>query len=166
MLRRLRLISHRAMKFGIFRLFTPYQEICERFASRAKKQVNNDVEKLIETCRNKGFSILLATAAPDFYVRKIWQGDFVATQFTGSRNDEECKGTVKLNYVLDWCQSNGCTVKIVATDHLDDAPLFSYNSQGINILVNPDKKTLRFFRKLEPSKFFLIEDFDKLSVAL
>lgn len=164
-LRKFRLISHETMKFDIFKNFKRYPGICNQFTKIAVKQINPKVEEIINTCKFKGYRVLLATAAPDFYVEKIWSGDFVATQYSEDKINTECKGYIKLKQVNDWCSVNNCNMKIVMTDHLDDVPLLCANSNGINILVNPNKNTLRFFRQLQPTKFFLIDDINKLGVT-
>ena len=136
------LIGHERMKETILSALYPHDEILPAFKKKALAAVNPGVRSLLTRNRDRGHRILLATAAPDYYVRSIWNGDFVAT-----------------------VENNGCTMDTVVTDHSDDSPVVSANTYGINILVKPSKSTLRFFRQLKPAHLFLVEDIDDLGVT-
>ncbi len=140
--RQLRVISHETMKQTILSALSPHTAILDTFRRKATKRQNRDVTYLIEAQQRAGHRVLLATAAPAFYVRTIWPGDFVATDFSIDRLMLECRGDEKLKKVKQWLDSNGCYLDTVVTDHFDDAPLLKANAGGTNILVNPDRKTL------------------------
>lgn len=163
--RRFKIISHSEMKSGVLSILSNYDEITENFSIAAKKQINVAVNRLINDLQHSGYNILLATAAPDFYVKTIWAGDYVATEFNNSNPMIECRGMKKLSRVNDWMNSHDCKFDIVISDHLDDAPLFEANENGKNILVNPNRETLCFFRKLQPTHFLLIEEIDNIGIS-
>lgn len=152
------LTSHNEMKRVILSTLFPFPEILSKFKDAADIRINPIVKDLISHRQQLGHRILLATAAPDFYVRSIWRGDFVATQFQPDQPLVECMGEEKLRRVKQWLSDNGCRLDCVVTDHKDDAPLLNYNSEGQNILVNPSDATLRFFRIIQPTHFLLIEE--------
>ena len=163
--RKICVISHSETKNAVLSMFYTDNDVLSSFKKKALKKINPSVAALISHNLRQGHCILLATAAPEFYVRTIWSGDFVATDFKPGCENPECRGQIKLNRVREWLEDLNCCFHTVVTDHLDDAPLFAANSAGTNILVNPDKKTLRFFRKLEPTHFLLIEEIADLGVA-
>lgn len=163
--RRLRLISHIAMKARVFTVLGGERSFMHEFVAHARLCVNGDVVALIENERKLGHRVLLATAAPDFYVKELWGGDFVATGDCCNAEQIECRGDEKLRRVREWLDKNGCHLHMVVTDHRDDAPLVGFNRSGFNVLVRPDRNSLSFFRKLEPTHLFFIEDFDKFGVT-
>lgn len=161
-IRKLRLISHLRMKTYILNHLFPYDDILSSFAIKAKERINPQVAALVQ---NESV-VLLASAAPSYYIEKICDGmPFVASAFYPGKSFVECRGEEKLRRVNEWAAVNDCCISTVVSDHYDDAPLIKANKQGLNILVNPSKKTLRFFRKLQPTHFFLIEEISNLSVA-
>ena len=157
-MRRLRLISHRTMKFNTLRLIGRDTELLNSFGTYIKESVNTDVMRLLDRRLAAGDRILLASAAADFYIPAIWNGEFVATAMDKNAERLECRGEEKLRRVSLWLETNGLKLNYVLTDHHDDAPLMQANVTGENILVNPSDETLRFFRELEPTHFFLIEE--------
>lgn len=164
-LRRLRFISHTAMKFTCLRLLDSDRSFHGKFVNDVLKHLNTDVKSLLDDRRQSGHRILLATAAPDLYVPMIWDGDFVATQTENNPEHLECRGEEKLRLIIRYASANSCFIDTVITDHHDDAPLLEYNHAGTNILVRPSCRTLRFFREFKPAHFLLIEDTDKLGIA-
>ena len=164
-LRKLRLISHHAMKFSCLSLLSGERSFHGKFANDVLASVNNSVIDLINQKSREGQMILLATAAPDFYVPLLWHGDYVATQTKNNPDQTECRGEEKLSRVIEFASAHNLFIDTVISDHHDDAPLFRYNTDGSNVLVNPTDKTLRFFREFQPTKFFLIEQIDDLGIA-
>ncbi len=159
------LSSHNEMKRVILSTLYSYPDILNQFEVEANLKINPLVNDLISRQQQLGHRILIATAAPDFYVRTIWQGDFVATQFQPNKPLIECMSEEKLSRVKQWLADNDCRLDCVVTDHKDDAPLLHFNSEGHNILVNPSASTLRFLRELEPTHFLLIEELGDFGVA-
>lgn len=146
------------MKFNALRLIGRDTELLKSFGAGIKKSVNNDVRRFLDRRRAAGDRILLASAAADFYISAIWDGEYVATAMDDNAGRLECRGGEKLRRVCLWLEANGLKLNYVLTDHHDDAPLMQANKTGENILVKPSDKTLRFFRELEPTHFFLIEE--------
>lgn len=166
LLRKLHIISHLRMKTVILDTLYPYNQILSKFRSRVLKKINPAVSALIEKNKEKGHMILFATAAPKFYVQEIIpDGNVLASLYRPYDELIEFRGDRKLNEVSAWLSVNNCFLDTVISDHYDDAPLFEANKEGTNVLVNPSAKTLRFFRKLKPTHFLLIEDIDDFSVA-
>ncbi len=157
-IRGLKLISHTTMKFNALRIIGKDPELMEKFGAEIKSALNSDVKQFIERRKDAGDRILLATAAADFYIPAIWDGDFVATTFDNNELRLECRGEEKRRRVDQWLESNGLKLNYVLTDHHDDAPLLKVNRTGQNRLVNPSPETLRFFREFEPTHFLLIEE--------
>lgn len=157
-MRRLKIISHTTMKFNALRLIGRNTELLKSFGVGIKKSVNNDVRRFLDRRRAAGDRILLASAAADFYIPAIWDGEYVATAMDDNAGRLECRGEEKLRRVCLWLEANGLKLNYVLTDHHDDAPLMHANKTGENILVKPSDKTLRFFRELEPTHFLLIEE--------
>lgn len=163
--RRLRLISHRSMKFRIHDILAKYQGFMSEFQKKVNTCINRSVADIIRKNKAKGHRILLASAALDYYIPLIWAGEYVATATTCNPGKIECRGEEKLRKVKEWLTVSGCHIDTVLTDNCDDAPLVRYNVSGTNILVEPDAASLRFFREFEPSHFLLIEDSDDFRIA-
>lgn len=165
-LRKLHIITHLRMKMIILDTLYPYPEILTMLRSKAQKKVNPSVAAIIEKNKKNGHTIVFATAAPDFYVKEILPDEnIVASLYFPFDELFEYRGVRKLNELNAWLNCHNGVFDTVITDHYDDAPLFEANKNGTNILVNPSAKTLRFFRKLQPTHFLLIEDIDDLGVT-
>lgn len=154
-------ISHVEMKFKCLALIPRDEKMLRSFGAKIRTKINPAVVKLVTKNIADGHKILLATASPDFYIPYIWDGDFVATAADNNPGFTECRGNNKLAAVNKWLEQNGCRLDTVITDHHDDAPLIAANADGTNILVEPDKTTLDFFREFEPAHFLLIDELDK-----
>lgn len=137
--RKLGLSAHTQMKYVILDTLSQYPEILPNFAAEANKCINCEIRDLLDSRRSNGHRILLATAAPKFYVQKIWNGDFVATEFERWQPMIECKGIEKLKRVKEFIKTTGCHLNTVISDHIDDKPLFEYNKSGVNLLVRHGK---------------------------
>jgi phosphoserine phosphatase len=136
MLRKCHLIKHVTMKFGCLRLSGREDKLLEQFAEAVKAKINDNVRQLIDQHLSLSGNVLLATAAADFYVCKIWHGDFVATAFNNNPNRTECRGETKVKMVNEWLSRNGSQIHIVITDHPDDLPLLEANHDGVNYIVS------------------------------
>jgi phosphoserine phosphatase len=135
-LRKLGLISHTTMKFGCLRLSGRSEELLKQFVERVNSRINRDVAKLIDDYAARGAKILLASAAADFYVKALWHGDYVATQFDNNPKHIECRGAVKVDRVKRRAAELGATLYVVITDHPDDLPLLDANHDGVNYIVS------------------------------
>lgn len=164
------LISHVDMKRRALLAAGDGEALLRKFSARIEAIVRRDVQTFLKYRRACGDVILLATAAPDFYVGRVWpDSDFVATAFSGGLMAEECRGEAKLDAVRRFMIRRGLNrLNYVLTDSLDDAPLMKFNAAtgGTNILVAPDSRSLRFFRELEPTQFLFIEQVADNAVTL
>lgn len=156
--RKLKLCDHRQMKEVILSELYPYADLLEDFSRRVVGHINPDVKNLIARNAHQGHRILMATAAPEFYVRSFWSGDLVATDFRPEEPMIECSVMEKVSRVNQWFKDNDCRIDTVVTDSVDDAGLFVMNANGTNVLVKPSKSVLRTFRELKPAHFLLIEE--------
>lgn len=143
-LRKLRIVSHRRMKFHLMRLTSPVgtPAVVDGFSATVASGFNREVMALVETHLSKGDKVVLATAAPDLYAgavaRRAGISLWVATPMS-QRPDEytECRGEAKLRAVLSvtgpWSAYDEVSV---VTDHADDTPLLHANTSGRNILIH------------------------------
>lgn len=135
-LRRLGLVSHRTMKFGIFGRIRHTPGLARRFAREAGRRRRADVDALIGRLREGGYEVLLATAAPAQYVRLLWQGDFVATDMDAATNPgrTECRSDEKLRRVTAYAAARGLTLTAAVSDDLtDDAPLLGAVAEAYHV---------------------------------
>lgn len=151
--RRLRLTSHRRLKHALLSFATKNftDNDRKRLAAKLASLINKEVAEAMKQAKKSNKIIVVATAAPAFYVVPLAEAagaDFVvATEFT-DRFDQfsEARGEEKKNLVLSLLQREGLTLDSVFTDHKDDLPLLLAND-GKNILVNPDPKSLSAIEK-------------------
>ncbi len=134
-LRRMGLISHVSMKFRALAEAGHDAALLNYFARSAKPLIHPKVEALRQEYEERGGLTLLATAAADFYVPRIWKGDYVATRVDRNLDRTECRGPEKLRRVQEWLDAHQARMTVVITDHPDDLPLLRANERGINYLV-------------------------------
>lgn len=134
LLRALRLISHRRLKFYAFRRFAVSRS---RFV--AATHFNAEVAELIRRMEAEGIRVVLATAAAGVYVPWIWPGEYIATDIN---SDTEMRGEAKLQAVRQYMAQHNLRLYAVITDHHDDLPLLRAGAER-NILVRPSAETLR-----------------------
>ncbi len=155
--RKLGKCDHRRMKETILSTLYPYPQILPTFCKKVKSRINPDIKSLIKRNSSNGHRILLATAAPEFYVRSFWTGDLVATDFQPDKPLKECVREEKVLQVTKWLEANNCKLDTVVTDSIDDIGLVKENISGANILVKPSASDLRAFRELKPAHLLLVE---------
>ncbi len=168
-MRKAGMLSHVAMKRKALAAAGTPESLLSGFSKKIKHMVRPDVADFISFRKSCGDVILLATAAPGFYVRRVWPGEyFVATEYSDATMGEECRGEANLQAVRRFIEEHGLRIGYVLSDHLDDAPLMRFNAAagGTNVLVAPDERTLRFFRQLEPTEFLFIEQIADSTVTL
>lgn len=152
--RKLHFVSHRRMKFAILNLIEPDNALLDDFEARVRNRFNPAVTGLLDRLRADGYGILLASAAPDVYIRRIWEGDYVSTPVSDNPGRLECRGTSKLAAVRHSIAPDGYIAAVI-TDHIDDLPLLNacaneshtcanenHTPYAGNYLVNPDTRTL------------------------
>lgn len=152
MLRKLRLVSHSRFKKRflevVHRWLLPIE--IEEFCKRILIKRSDVVWTLVQSFREAGHPVCLATAAPDVYVRVIVRMlDFDMYTATRSNWDEaswyESIRERKLQDVLSVLKAKGLELGVVITDHYDDLPLLSAASR--KIIVSPGQKTIGRLRK-------------------
>lgn len=111
--------------------------------------------KAIEAERREGRRIVLATAAPEFYIapfaRLLGIDDIVATRATWELGQlrpeiagENCYGAAKLAMIAEWLEDQGITradahIRFFS-DHASDVPTFEWADE--QVMVNPSRKLL------------------------
>lgn len=146
LLRRTGVISHKRMKYPIHRLASRAlmgDEMMVDLIGRINSLIDNRVASIIEDLHNEGYKVLLATAAPDLYVREIAAmvaaDGSTATVLTDRFADyEENRGEEKLRRARVYAEEHGCEIKCVITDHIDDLPLLQLPDVK-RVLVNPSQ---------------------------
>lgn len=141
LMRGLRLTGHSSLKFKALKAAGTEKALLEIFSEQAKNSFNPAVVELIDSLKEKGYSVILATAAPEGYVHSIWDGVLVATTWPHEDKPVECRGEEKLRRVKEIAGS----VDLVVTDHYDDLPLMKASREVL--LVNPSAKTLKEIEK-------------------
>lgn len=135
-LRRLHLVSHKAMKFGICAMIDPADmRLRRKFKARVEQLINTDVRKALD----KADKLLLATAAPDTYVPWIWEGAYVATAMQDNPGRIECRGEEKMRRIRGVVKYPA-ELDTLYTDHSDDIPLME--SFYDVVLVSPSTETV------------------------
>lgn len=154
LLRKLRLISHKNAKYFIVGKATSYLKICDlqNFLQSLIKKLNPQVLEITKDYDSKGYTILIATAAPDLYLPYLLNKlplknvDYIATPFTKKLGEyEEVKGKEKLNKVKKYLKKNSLECILILSDHYEDLPLFKDLKSKI-ILVNPSKLTTKIIK--------------------
>lgn len=146
-LRALRLTSHLKMKFAVLPLVPLTPELKDDFTSRVRAAMNPQVQALLHrlTDTNPMCDVLLATAAPDFYIPWIWDGPFVATHGTDNPDRIECRGMNKLRRVMAYAKTHHLPLEVAITDHIDDLPLLTASAQ--RYIVNPSPETVKTLQR-------------------
>lgn len=150
-LRAFRLVSHRRMKWTAIRLIGHADShLKDEFTARVKACINPAVTTLTATFRSRGEQVLLASAAPSFYIPWIWDGPYIATQIEDNPHRVELRGNCKKNAVLEYARVHGLALRDVVTDHHDDLPLL-LAAAGDRYLISPSADTLTAVRAAIPS---------------
>lgn len=141
--RRLRLISHEAMKHPAVAKISRHPEIMAEFADKVKAHISPSVAAFLAERAAAGDRILLATAASETYVPLLWHGEYIASPVGGP----DLRGKAKADAVSAWLTVNGLRPTHFLTDHSDDIPAATALScRGAEIhIVNPSQKTLKAF---------------------
>lgn len=140
LLRGLRISSHHTFKQRALNAAGHNAKLLETFAKKARPNLNTRLINYIKQREKDGDFVLLATAAADFYVSKLWNGPMVCSYFDDKNELHECRGEVKLKAVLNQLKAKGIDqIDTVVTDHYDDLPLLQAAKN--RILVNPSTYT-------------------------
>lgn len=158
-LRKLRLISHSRMKQILLSSTTTFfhqKGLLDNFVEQELLHVNHKAQQLMEPYRNRGYLLILVTAAPDLYAHPIAENLHIdlccATPLPSEvviGKWKENVGEEKVNALKRLLKVHGAELEVVITDHEDDLPLIRYNKEGRNCLVNPAETTLKVLAKEE-----------------
>ncbi len=144
--RKFRIISHENMKKRILvctnNFFSNYMT---DFVSLLVSKINKSVISLVESYRNKGYSTILSTAAPERYAVSIgkyfkFESVVSTSDFISSDWRENVK-EIKRDNTLKFLENTDRDLSVLITDHYDDIPLLSCPKEH-NYLVNPSAKTI------------------------
>lgn len=149
-LRRMRLISHVAMKRPIHAMAADQlsdKDISD-FANVLLKHLDSD---LLLALHSTGMNLLMATAAPSLYTGKFAaMTGFVGELSTPLPDDGgayvETRGERKRRLVEDYARLHGLTISMVLTDHDDDLPLLRLPAVS-RVLVAPTKSLMDSLRR-------------------
>lgn len=119
--------------------------------------INPKVSDFVESRRNLGCAIYIATAAPEEYstplVNLLGFDGVVATKFTDESGDyEEMKGYVKHDSIEHLLAEKRLRLESFLTDHPDDIPTAAAYP-GLTIIVNPTKKTAEKFHEVGVTRY-------------
>lgn len=156
-LRKVRIISHSRMKQALLRrtsIFMSRKGRLDQFVEQELVHLNSEAQHLMETYRNRGYLLILCTAAPGLYAQQI--ADYCSIDLCcatllpsevvlGRWN--ECVGQHKVDALSRMLRVHKAELEVVITDHYDDIPLLNYNADGRNVIVNPSAKTLRLLQQ-------------------
>lgn len=156
-LRKVCIISHSQMKRALLRrtsVFMNRKGRLDQFVERELVYLNPEAQHLMESYRNRGYLLILCTAAPGFYAQQIADYCHIdlccATPLPseivlGQWN--ECVGQHKVDALSRMLRVHKAELEVVITDHHDDIPLLNYNLNGRNVVINPSAKTLRMLQQ-------------------
>lgn len=137
LLRRVKAISHRRMKWGMLQAIGFDEATLDQYAVMMRRVINSRVNRLMTDFAAEGGTVLIATAAAAGYVRAIAPFDYVATEIEGNPAMTECRGEEKLRRVMEYARDRGLELWAVATDHPDDMPLLRACA-GMKVIVGAD----------------------------
>lgn len=166
----------RLKQFGI-RLFIggemPVSEITNLSQKFANSVVPYDVQPgaaaAIEKDRVAGCQLIIATAAPEFYVAEIAKilafDDYLATRHLATQDGaisnqiigENCYGEEKLERVKSWfaeqkLDRDDCHI-IFYSDHESDGPLLDWADEGIFVTTDKNKMQMAIRHGWQPANF-------------
>jgi HAD superfamily hydrolase (TIGR01490 family) len=106
----------------------------------------------------KGFRLLLATGAPEFFVRPIARffgfSDFICTnlefakgKFTGNVLGDVCLNKVKANLVFAFFSSKGIPLSDLTAYSDNNSDLHLLEMVGHPVVINPDVRLRRYSRR-------------------
>lgn len=131
-LRRMRIISHKKMKFGCLKYIDSKDAILhKRFVQCVMTKLNARVTRQVKEFDG---AVLLATAAPDVYIPWIWDGQYIATRTENNPMMDELRGEAKAAAVSEYAHRHNLTPTVVITDHRDDIPLMRLPEVGVYLI--------------------------------
>lgn len=154
LLRKGRIISHESMKYKAIACAGKSQAMLGAFGLKARKLLNRRVLNFIGARRRQGDKIIVASAAAESYVGRIWSGDFIASPAGGP----DCRGVRKREAVAAHIAATGLRLNYFLTDHCDDLPLAHYaaDNGATVILVRPQGNTRERFEAELPREALIV----------
>lgn len=156
-LRKMRFVSHSRMKAALLECtasFMMHAGRLDQFVEQELLLINQPVLQFMEQYRNRGYLLILCTAAPGLYAHPIAENlhiDLCCATLLPSEivigNWWECVGTYKVDALNRMLQVQKAELAVVITDHYHDIPLLNANAHGENYLVAPSEKTLQMLKK-------------------
>lgn len=155
-LRKARFIRHSTMKRRLLNRtasFMQQKDRLDQFVERELISINANAIQLMEQYRNRGYLLILTTAAPGLYAHPIAEDLHIdlccATQLPSEvviGQWRENVGEQKVDSLRRMLQIHKAELEVVITDHYDDLPLLNSN-EGDNFVVAPSSKTMQMLKK-------------------
>ena len=158
-LRKVRLITHSTMKRHLMQRTARFMQQKGRLDDFAEEELlrgNPHVQAVMERYRNRGYLLVLATAAPALYAKAL-ADDYRLDACLGTPLPSEVVigewhenvGEEKAQTLQRFLQQHDAHMEALITDHHDDLPLLRLNAQGTNYLAQPSEQTVALLRKEE-----------------
>lgn len=152
-LRGLHLVSHKRMKWHLtaIALHNLSENDWENLAHGMLGELNGQVMKYIDSKREDGYGVYIASAAPEEYTKELSRllgfDGCLATPFTKNFSEyKELRGEEKLRAIRMSEENDSLHLKAFLTDHMDDLPTAcAYPDR--TILVTGDEATPAMFAK-------------------
>lgn len=161
-LRSLKIIDHKRMKFLIIE--GTYQKLSDKdinlfYDSYIYPTLSQTVLSHLESWRLKDVEIVLATAAPYLYAKKIGEklkiNSVIATQRADNYDQFfECLSANKLGEVYECCGQ--LPIRAMYTDHPDDYPMLVKSQE--RYITNPTIKSEGWFEKNLGQPYIILKD--------
>lgn len=155
-LRKVRIISHSTMKGRLLSRTASFMQRRGRldlFVEHELLAVNTHVLQFMEQFRNRGYLLVLCTAAPGMYAHPIAENlhiDLCCATLLPSEvvigRWYENVGQHKVDALRRMLQVHKAELDVVVTDHHDDLPLLNSN-EGSNFVVAPSSVTQQLLQK-------------------
>lgn len=151
LLRKMRFISHKNMKFHVLEISQSLTTVkkMEYFSKKLLVWINACVLEKVEYYKKNGYFIYLSTAAPICYAK--WIGKYLrfngvlATPMPCDKWEENIREKKKDN-TLAYLIHQNASLEILLTDHYDDVPLLSVPKER-NYMVHPSLKTINMLNE-------------------
>ncbi len=158
-LRSLRLVSHRTMKWHLTKIARRYLQGSdwENLAGNLLMSINQKVRDYIQSRRERGHLTYIVTAAMEEYAlpicSRIGFDGVLATKFTERLSDYgELNRNAKLDAIEKLLHDHQLHLESFLTDHVDDLPTASAHPH-VTILVGASDETTEEFRKAGVCRF-------------
>lgn len=155
-LRKLRFIRHSTMKRHLLNRtasFVQKKERLDLFVERELIAIDRRAQTMMEQYRNRGYLLVLSTAAPGIYAHAIAENlhiDLCCATVLPSEvvigQWHENVGEQKVESLCRLLKVHKAELAVVITDHFDDLPLLNYN-EGVNYVINSTSKTQQILAK-------------------